>query len=69
MYDKKAFTGKKRHIELPGLGPDCGKSGDFGVSVFSVFGDQSGSFGFFDDLPSTLRENNKSPLERGFRGV
>ena len=24
---------------------------------------------FFDDLPSTLRENHKSPLERGFRGV
>ena len=52
---KKALTRKKRRIELPslrvghqaGFRPDCGKSGDFGVSVFSVFGNQSVADGFF----------------------
>jgi hypothetical protein len=42
MYDKKALTKKKGCIELPRLGQNYGKGGNFCTSVFSVFYDQAG---------------------------
>jgi len=64
MYDKRAFTRKRRCIELQGFIPDCGKKVLLVSLCLAFLVTNPVADGSFDNLPSTL-ERIISPLLRG----